>query len=66
MLKTSSRSFKNDFAVCKFLDFSAEQHLDIQVIQICVKDSKFVVFFKGEDEDVDKLNELFGQVYFES
>lgn len=65
MLKTNCRSFKNDFAVCKFLNLGEEEGLDVQVVQICVKNDRFILFYKGEEEDVDKLNTLFRDTYFE-
>lgn len=63
MLKTNCKSFKYNFAVCDFLNLSEEQHLNIQVIQICIKNDKYLLFYKGEEEDVDNLNKLFDDMY---
>lgn len=59
MLKTSCRSFKTDYAVCKFINLGVKCNLDIHVVQICAKDNGFVLFYKGEEADIGRLNEIF-------
>lgn len=59
MLKTNCRSFKTDYAVCKFINLGAECHLDIHIVQICAKDNGFVLFYKGEEVDIERLNMLY-------
>lgn len=59
MIKTSCRSFKTDYEVCKFINLGVECHLDARVVQICAKDNGFVLFYKGEETDIDRLNEIF-------